>query len=275
MWTLSGFSDEISPDFQEQCEVASRLGLRYIELRSAWDVNVLDLDDEQLRTARRLLADHGLGVSSIGSPIGKIYLDDDFAAHLERMRRAAHVADYLEAPYIRMFSFFMRPGVDPDSCRDEVVERLGALAEVVSGSDVVLVHENEKDIFGDIPRRCAEMVRAVDSPNFALAWDPANYVQVGVRPFTEAYELLRPHTRYIQIKDALWEDGTVVKAGEGAGQIPETLRALRDDGFDGFFSLEPHLAEGHSMGGFSGPDLFTEAFRAFTALLDAEQIPYR
>lgn len=275
MWTLSGFSDEISPDFEEQCAVASGLGLGFIELRSAWETNILDLDDEQLRTVRQTLADHDLRVSSIGSPIGKIFLDDDFAAHLDRMRRAAHVADYLGAPFIRVFSFFMRPGVDPDSCRDVVVERMRALADVVAGSDIVLVHENEKDIFGDVPRRCADMVQAVDSPNFALAWDPANFVQVGVRPFTEAYAQLRPYTEYIQIKDAVMGPGTVVKAGEGDGQIAETLRALREDGFDGFFSLEPHLAAGHAMGGFSGPELFGEALQAFTGLLEAQEIPYR
>lgn len=184
MWTLSGFSDEISPDFEEQCAVAARLGLGHIELRSAWETNVLDLDDDRLRTVRRTLAEHDLRVSSIGSPIGKIFLDDDVDAHVERMRRAAHVADYLGAPFIRVFSFFMRPGVDPDTCRDGVVERLRTLVDVVAGSEIVLVHENEKDIFGDVPRRCLEMVRAVDSPNFALAWDPANFVQVGVRQLT-------------------------------------------------------------------------------------------
>jgi sugar phosphate isomerase/epimerase len=275
MWTLSGFSDEISPDIEEQCAVASRLGLSHVELRSAWGTNVLDLDDDQLATVARTLADHGLQVSSIGSPIGKVHLDDDAAAHLERMRRAAHVAQTLRAPYIRIFSFFMRPGTNPDTCRDEVVERLRELVEVVEGSDVTLVHENEKEIFGDIPRRCADMAQAVDSPHFALAWDPANFVQVGVRPFTEAYALLRPYTRYIQIKDALRGSGTVVKAGEGDGEILQTVRALREDGYDGFFSLEPHLAAGHSMGGFSGPELFGEALRAFTTLLDAEGVTYR
>ncbi|HLT82953.1 MAG TPA: sugar phosphate isomerase/epimerase family protein [Phototrophicaceae bacterium] len=275
MWTLSGFSDEISPDFEEQCAVAARLGLGHIELRSAWETNVLDLDDDRLRTVRRTLAEHDLRVSSIGSPIGKIFLDDDVDAHVERMRRAAHVADYLGAPFIRVFSFFMRPGVDPDTCRDGVVERLRTLVDVVAGSEIVLVHENEKDIFGDVPRRCLEMVRAVDSPNFALAWDPANFVQVGVRPFTEGYDQLRPYVEYVQIKDAVLGPGTVVKAGEGDGEIAETLRALREDGFDGFFSLEPHLAAGHSMGGFSGPELFTEALTAFTDLLEAQEIPYR
>ena len=78
MWTLSGFSDEISPDFETQCSHVSQLGLKYLELRSAWDVNVLDLDDNQLGKAKETLAAHRLSVSSIGSPIGRIFIDEDF-----------------------------------------------------------------------------------------------------------------------------------------------------------------------------------------------------
>ena len=76
-----------------------------------------------------------------------------------------------------------------------------------------------------------------------MAWDPANFVQVGVRPFTEGYALLRPHLEYVQIKDARRADGSVVVAGAGDGEVVETIRALREDGFDGFFSLEPHLGD--------------------------------
>jgi sugar phosphate isomerase/epimerase len=274
MWTLSGFADEISPDLTEQCRVASGLGLRYIEVRSAWDVNILDLDDDQLATLKKTLADHDIKVSSIGSPIGKIFIDEEFPPHLERMRHAAEVARFLEAPYIRIFSFFIRPGEDPATHRAEVIERMRALARVAEEADVVLLHENEKEIYGDTPRRCLDIVRSVGSPHLRLAWDPANFVQVGVQPYSEGYAILRPHVEYVQIKDALAADGTVVPAGEGDGEVARTIRALRHDGFDGFFSLEPHLAGGHATGGFSGPDLFTTAWRAFTGLLAAEGIEY-
>ena len=109
MWTLSGFVDEISEDFETQCSVAAGLGLEYVEIRSAWGVNILDLDDGQLATVQETLDRHGLKVSSIGSPIGKIDIDEDFEPHLERARHAADVAKTLGAPYIRLFSFFIRP----------------------------------------------------------------------------------------------------------------------------------------------------------------------
>jgi sugar phosphate isomerase/epimerase len=275
MWTLSGFSDEISPELAEQASLLGELGLSYLEFRSAWGTNVLDLDDEQLTRAKDLLDAHGLRVSSIGSPIGKIFLDEDFEAHLDRARHAVDVAHRFDAPYIRVFSFFMRPGTDPDHARDEVLRRMRALADVAERGGVVLLHENEKEIYGDIPRRCVDLLESVGSPNLRAAWDAANFVQVGVRPFTEGYAALRPHLEYVQIKDAHLADGEVRAAGRGDGEVAETIRALREDGFDGFFSLEPHLSQAHSLGGFSGPELFTEAWQAFTALLKEEGIEHR
>jgi sugar phosphate isomerase/epimerase len=274
MWTLSGFIDEISDDFSEQCKVAAGLGLRYVEVRSAWGTNILDLDDAQLETVRETLAEYGLKVSSIGSPIGKISIDDEFPPHLERMRHAVDVAKTLEAPYIRLFSFFIPEGSDPDSWRDEVLSRMSALAEAAADSDVILVHENEKEIYGDIPRRCLDIVTSVSSPKLQLAWDPANFVQVGVRPFSEGYSMLRPHLGYIQIKDALLADASVVVAGAGDGEVRETIRALRADGFDGFFSLEPHLGEYTAFGALSGAELFTKAWKAFTDILTSDGIQY-
>ncbi len=274
MWTLSGFTDEISPDLETQCEVATTLGLRFVELRSAWDTNVLDLDDDQLDRAERLLRRYDLRVSSIGSPIGKIAVDGDFDDHLGRMRHAARVAQRFDAPYVRVFSFFVRPGTDPATWRDVVLHRMTALADVARGAGVVLLHENEKAVYGDTPQRCLDVVESVGSPHLALAWDSANFVQVGVRPFSDAYALLRPYLAYVQVKDARSDTGEVVPAGHGDGELVETVRALRDDGFDGFFSLEPHLSTAHSLGGFSGPDLFTEAWEAFTAILAAEGVRF-
>jgi len=274
MWTLSGFADEIDPDFTTQCKVASELGLEFLEIRSAWGVNILDLDDSQLETVRQILAEYGLRVSSIGSPIGKIFIDDDFGPHLVRMRHAADVAQRLDAPFIRLFSFFIREGDDPDDHRDEVLRRMRALADVAEEAGITAVHENEKDIYGDIPRRCLDIVTSVDSPNLKLAWDPANFVQVGVRPFTDGYTALRPHVAYIQIKDALLSDASVVVAGAGDGEVRETVRALRADGFDGFFSLEPHLGQYTAFGALSGPELFTKAWDAFTGILSSEGIQY-
>lgn len=275
MWTLSGFSDEISPDFTQQCEVARDLGLSFLELRSAWEINILDLEQARLDTMKRTLTGYGLRVSSIGSPIGKVHLADDFDAHLDRMRHATEVARFFDAPYIRVFSFFLPPGDDPAAHRDEVVARMRAITRIAEDADVTLLHENEKQIYGDVPARCLDLVRSVGSPHLRLAWDAANFVQVGVRPYTDGYALLRPHVAYVQIKDALLSDASVVPAGRGDGEVVRTLRALHHDGFDGFFSLEPHLAAAGPYGGYSGPELFRTAWSALTGILTSEGIAYR
>src|SRR5664279_3192136 len=110
MWILSGFADEISPDLQSQCQALNGLGIEHIEFRSAWDTNVLDLDDDQLVAAGKILAAHGIQTSSVGSPIGKIPITEDFEPHLARFSRALHVAETLGAPYVRMVSFLMPAG---------------------------------------------------------------------------------------------------------------------------------------------------------------------
>ncbi len=265
-WTLTGFADEISDDLDEQLATLWAEGMRHLELRGVWGTNVLDLSDEELAlVASRLRAD-GVAVSSIGSPIGKISVTDDFDAHLVRFDRALEVARFLAAPYVRIFSFFIPPGDDPSQHRDEVLRRMAALARAAEGSGVVLLHENEKDIYGDVPERCNDILVSVGSDILRATWDAANFVQCGVRPFSDGYQLLRPFVEYMQVKDAILATGEVVPAGLGDGETRETLQALHDSGFDGFFSLEPHLRSAGRFSGTSGPELFRVAVQALKGL---------
>ncbi len=274
-WTLTGFADEAGPDLGEQIALFGDLGLRWLDLRSAWGTNVIAFDDDQVAKAKRALDAAGIAVSSIASPIGKIKLTDDFDAHLAKAERAARLAHEFSTPYVRMFSFFMPKGEDPDTRRDEVLPRVAALASVAEKFDVVFIHENEKGIYGDIPRRCLDLVDSIGSPNLRLVFDPANYVQCGVRPFDEAFAMVRPHLEYIHMKDAVMGSGDVRVAGEGDGQIREVIRALYIDGFTGFFSIEPHLGSFDAFGGQCGPDLWRTAHQGFVSLLDDEGVDYR
>lgn len=275
MWTLTGFADEISPELDEQLDTLAQESMNFMELRSVWNTNVLDLTDGELEKVRSATTGRGVGISSIGSPIGKVSITEPFGPHLERFRRALNAARFMNAPYVRIFSFFIPEGQAPDLYRDEVLERMGAMASEAEGAGVTLLHENEKEIYGDIPSRCLDILESVDSPALRAAWDAANFVQCGIQhPYTDGYESLRPYVEYVHVKDALAESGRVVPAGDGDGEIPETLAALRASGFDGFFSLEPHLASSGKYSGFSGPDLFRKAARAFKDLLRRQGIKW-
>ena len=272
---LSGFADEISPDPRVQLATLAAESISHLELRSAWSVNVADLGAEQVSAFRAALEDAGVRVSAIGSPVGKIPVAAPLAPELERMRRVAGVASELGTTIVRVFSFFVPAGEPAERHRDQVIDRMGALARVAEEHGLVLAHENEKEIYGDTPGRCADLITAVDSPALRATFDPANFVQCGVRPFSDGYGLLRPYLVYLQVKDALAATGQVVPAGQGDGQLRETLGALRDSGFTGFMSLEPHLARAGRYGGFSGPDGFRRASQALKFLLNEASISWQ
>jgi sugar phosphate isomerase/epimerase len=267
-WTLSGFGDEIDDDPVIQIAVLQALGANHIEVRSAWGTNIVDLDGDQLDRLKALLDAAGMKVSAIASPIGKVDVSLPVEHEVERLRRAANAARVLEVGYIRIFSFYYGADVAVESIRDDVMERMRALAAVAEENGVILLHENEKDIFGDIPERVLDIIETVGSPALKVAWDAANFVQVGVKPFDEAYAKLRPHLEYLQVKDARFADAAVVPAGEGDGDLLRTVEALKADGYTGFASVEPHLAGAHGLGGFSGPTAFGIAVRAFAKVLN-------
>jgi sugar phosphate isomerase/epimerase len=266
-FVLSGFADEISPDLGEQLAVLAAESISHLELRSAWSTNVADFDDGQVARLRGELDDAGVRVSAIGSPVGKIEIDAPLEPELARLRRVADVADELGVTIVRVFSFFVPAGHDPSRYRTRVIDRMAALAAIAAERGLVLAHENEKEIYGDRPERCADIIASVGSPALRATFDAANFVQCGVRPYSEAYPLLRPYLVYIQVKDALTATGEVVPAGQGDGQVRETLSELRDSGFDGYVSLEPHLAMAGRYGGFSGAEGFRLAARSLKDLL--------
>jgi sugar phosphate isomerase/epimerase len=273
--TLSGFADEISPDPQVQLATLAAESISHLELRSAWSVNVADLTDRQLAAFRTAIDDAGVRVSAIGSPIGKIAVQAPLGPELDRMRRIADVAGQLGTTLVRVFSFFIPAGEPAQRYRGQVIDRMGALARIAEERGLILAHENEKEIYGDVPERCADLLDAVGSPALRATFDAANFVQCGVRPFTEGYALIRPYLVYLQVKDALAATGEVVPAGQGDGELPETLAALRDSGFAGFVSLEPHLAQAGRFGGYSGPDGFVRASSALKILLNEALIPWQ
>jgi sugar phosphate isomerase/epimerase len=272
---LSGFADEISPDPRAQLATLAAESISHLELRSAWSVNVAELTDQQLAAFRAAVGEAGVRVSAIGSPIGKIPVGAPLAPELDRMRRVADVAASLGTTIIRVFSFFIPAGEPPERYRSEVIDRMGALARIGEERGLTLAHENEKEIYGDVPQRCADLITAVASPALRATFDPANFVQCGVRPFSDAYAVLRPYLVYLQVKDALAASGEVVPAGQGDGQVRETLAALRDSGFAGFMSLEPHLAQAGRFGGYSGPEGFHRAAEALKFLLNEASIPWQ
>ncbi|HNR67021.1 MAG TPA: sugar phosphate isomerase/epimerase family protein [bacterium] len=268
-YTLSAFADEIADDLEQQIDILQKHGIHHIELRGVWGKNVLDLSDAEIALIRRQTGDAGMGFSAIGSPIGKVPIDAEFQLQLDAMKRALEIADRLDAPFIRAFSFYPPPGSDFDAFLQPVADRLAALVELAEDAGRILAHENEKEIFGDTGDRCLALFREIDSPAFAAVFDFANFVQCGQQPYRDAWGKLRDHVVYFHIKDALLKDGTVVPAGQGDGDIARILHEAFSDGFAGFLVLEPHLSVAESHYGRTQPELFATAVQSLQQILDS------
>lgn len=236
---ISGFSDEIDENIRVQFESIKELGIDYFEVRGVNGKNIADISNEELQELKNEMQKYGVKASSIGSPIGKVLITDDFEEHFNKFKWIVQIATALETKYIRMFSFYLPKEGQWETYREEVFARLSKMIAYAEEKGIVLLHENEKDIYGDTPERCIEFFAKLQSPNFRAVFDPANFVQCGENA-KEAFLKLEPYIEYIHIKDAK-EDGTVVPAGNGAGEIPFILKALKEKGYHGFVSLEPHL----------------------------------
>ncbi len=227
---LSCFGDEISPNLAEQVAVMKANDVHALEFRSMDGINILDLPPAQLNRAASILKGEGITVSAIGSPVGKIKITDPFLPHLDRFKHALELAHFFSTPYIRMFSFFIPAGSDPANYRDEVLWRWGRFADEARNSGVTLLHENEKDIYGDTALRCLDLLQSLNCDYVRATFDPANFVQCGEETYPHAFTLLAPWTVYMHIKDARLSDHSVVPSGQGGGKLPEILVDLKKRG---------------------------------------------
>jgi 3-dehydroshikimate dehydratase len=277
MFILSAFADEISHDPKEQIAVLKASRVRFIEFRSIHKTNVLALTDEQIKEFKKFLDDEGIGLSAIGSPIGKYPIDQAFEPHLDKFKRAVELCGTFGTKGIRVFSYYP-PGNDPNfdvanwpKYRDEVMKRMRAKAELAAKGGVVLFHENEHRIYGDSPDRVADLLATVNHPSLRAAYDAANYAYGNFDP-VEGWEKTKAYTSHFHIKD--WKQGGHaagheygVIAGTGDGHIAHSIKGAVAMGYKGFAVMEPHLRGGGPTGGITGPDLFPYATDAFRAIL--------
>lgn len=276
MAKLSAFADEVTESFRGQVEFLAKENVGYIEPRFIDRKNIMDLSVDQLKEARNLIQDHGLKVSAIGSPIGKVKLDQHFKPHLDRFKHAVELAQFFETPFIRVFSYYAPDGKNIDDYRNQVIDRMVAKLEVLQGTDVIMVHENEAHIYGHSAANCVDLVKTIDSPKLRLAYDPANFVWAEqiTNNVEVAWPLMKPYVVHIHIKD--WKLGSKdigSMPGQGDGQIKELLAELAAMNYDGCLTMEPHLMAGGQFGGSTGPELFAKAIAAVRAL--AEEVGLR
>lgn len=230
---LAAFADEADGKISGQIKAMKENGIGYLEIRGVDGQNISNISVDKAKEVRKELDDAGLAVWSLGSPYGKIGINEDFAPHLELFKKGLELADVLGTRRIRMFSFYVPQG-EAKRYTDEVMKRLDQFVTVAKDSGIILCHENEKGIYGDMADRCAEIHR--NFPQLKAVFDPANFIQCG-QDTVKAWEMLSPYVEYMHIKDAL-ADKRVVPAGKGIGNLSYLLQNYKGS----VLTLEPHLS---------------------------------
>ncbi len=238
-YILSAFADEVSPVFDEQLEYLKSRGIGYIEPRNIDGTNVSSVTDEQLKCAKAKLDKYGIGVSSIGSPVGKISVTDDFADHIRLLERTIEIAKVLETKNIRMFSFFYPEGTSAREHRAAVMARLEIMLELAEKNGINLCHENEARIYGETSEDCADIMSYFGG-RLKSVLDMGNFAFCQQDPM-KGFDAVKDYIEYIHIKDANF-DTSIVPAGFGQGKVKDILSSYNKmTDRDVFLTLEPHL----------------------------------
>ena len=271
MFTITGFADELCSDFEKQMKLWHEMQIDWLELRSAWGVNVMDLTDKQLEEIKNISSAAGVRVSCIGSPIGKTYIEDSFEFEMKRLQRACDIAVYLNTDRVRVFSFYSRTGNILDF-KESVLCRLREMADYARQRNIVLLHENEANVYGEHSAQSAEIARELKTEYFGLVFDPANYSVAGENALISE-ETMHPYISYMHVKDYSGHDLTMSIPGEGVSGIAEIFNRLRDR--DMFISMEPHLSVAGQFGGETSPEQYMCAVESVRRILREEEIPFR
>ncbi len=237
-FVLSAFADEAGNLLSEQISALKKNDISCIEPRMIDEKSLLLFSDDELRAIKAEFDKNGIKVSSLGSPIGKYPIDKPFEEHLEDFWRALRICEIFETKNMRMFSFF----VDRDKLkenREEVIKRLTELVKIASEKGIRLCHENESEIYGQMPSEVSDLLTSVDG--LYGVFDAANY-RMNNADVIEGINATLIRLGYVHIKDAIFSEQAIVPAGEGEGKIAEILDIV-DKSTDEvvYLTLEPHL----------------------------------
>jgi L-ribulose-5-phosphate 3-epimerase len=261
---ISVINDEISQDFGHDCEIASHeFGMGWIELRSMWKKNVVNLDEKEVAEARRILDKFQLKVTDIASPLfktdwpgapkSKFSEGGGFGANFtynqqdEVLDRAIEMAKAFQADRVRCFDFWRLD--DQAAHRAAINERLLKAANQAGAKGIILILENEPACNTATGAEAARVLDAVKSPWLMLNWDPGNAASLGETPYPDGYNLLpKERIGHCHCKDAVKKGQKYDWAPMGGGIIDWAgqFKALKRDGYHFAVSLETHWSGGGS-----------------------------
>jgi sugar phosphate isomerase/epimerase len=258
LFPIAAITDEFSPDLATAVQSMSAVGMTAAELRVVFGKNIIDLTDEELDRAQQIVTGTGLKIISIASPLLKCVLPDappidsrfqqdifasrhTFEDQPRLTERAFEIAKRTGARIVRVFSYWRT--IEPGQCFDRIVTALRALAEKAAAHDLVIGLENEHACNISTGAETARLLEAIDHPRLQVVWDPCNALVSGESPFPHGYRHLPPgRVVHVHAKDCFVDNHTPTfgPLGECGIDWKGQIRALVEDGYKGYISLETH-----------------------------------
>jgi len=246
MFRLAVFTDEITQDLDHAVEVAKEYRCEGVEIRSVWDTGVHQLSNAQVKEIKQKTADAGLAVCCLGSPFYKCEIDkpEEIREHHDYLRRCCEVAHELGTDLIRGFAFWRRGSAEEVWGR--ILENFEIPVKILEEGDCRLVIENEAATFLGTGGVTAKFLDEVGHPRVAGVWDPCNVLfdfDVEETPYPDGYRALKKHMLHMHLKDGERtgpNQARCTRMGEGQIDYPGQFKALLEDGYEGFVSLETH-----------------------------------
>jgi sugar phosphate isomerase/epimerase len=246
MFKLSVFTDEITQDLDRAITVAKEYGCEGLEIRSVWDTGIHKLSDQQVQDVKKLASDAGVVVCCLGSPFYKCEIDNpkEIEEHHEFLRRLCDVAHELGTDLIRGFTFWRHGSAE--SVWQQIIDNFAIPIDILEKGDCRMVIENEASTYIGTGGMTAKFLDELNTGRVAGCWDPCNVVfdfDVEETPFPDGYEALKRHMIHMHLKDGVRigpREARCTRIGEGSIDFPGQFRALLNDGYEGYASLETH-----------------------------------
>lgn len=257
-WTLSAFADEAAATCDEQIVALKRSGLTHIDIRGIDGHNITALPLGQARIVRDKLDQAGIHVAMYGSPIGKIDIADDFETDIAKLRHLGDILPILGCGAVRIFSYYNRKKKSHTEWQETALSRLLKLRESAKNLGLVLYHENERDIYGDLAADVEVIGNVVrDGVTFRMIFDFDNYNQSKEDVWAN-WQRLHSQVDAFHLKDSKGSEH--VPVGSGDGRVVDILTDAVRRGWSGPCSVEPHLSHSTAVAATGPSGTQSEAY---------------
>ncbi len=257
-WKLSAFTDEAGDSCEAQIEAAQNNNLKRLDLRAMDGFNCTVMPLEHAKGVAEKLKAANLEVGMFGSPIGKIDIADNMSADIGKLDHLAEIAPILGCQSVRIFSYYNAQNRPHEFWQMESISRLSLLQKRAKELGLILYHENERHIYGDLCADVLQIAELRDGKSFKLIFDFDNYNQSG-EDVWDNWTKLHDKTDAIHLKDST-KDSQHVPAGQGNGRIREILSDAKAKGWSGPIIVEPHLSHSGAVAATGPSGVANQAF---------------